>query len=761
MLNELLLVDRGARQAGIPTVERHPDLKDAGKMPTLLVRLDAIGGVESVRPVPAGVTPWTLRDGQQNSFPFVKPERPLWAFPNGDQDRELIRKKRGDEQRAVVLTATRAGHFNASAHEMWPSTGLLDRLRERRRALAALENSPAEIAPLTFDRFAAAVGHNGAGAERLLQSVAAQLVTGLETSAQIDWLEAAVALLVGKFDKKTNEWVCSGALLFEAAGAAESIYDQEILLQVSKALRQGSSMDQEDESIGTCGLTGERVRLLSGNFQQPTLPILGQTYLFAKNADIPANDRYGRFAAGAMPVGRDVVDRLAGALRALTTPDREGVTWRGIPGESPKQTDLLVAYVEGVLDACVAAPLGEEMADLAVEEGADGPSESIAEFEKRTERLIEAVKGKVGADFRRTPVRVVVFRKVDPANRKVIYAGTLTVASLYDASILWAAGERNAPPWFKLSVFRAGRSVPQLASPPHVAPLGLISFSKQIFLRDGQRPKGKRTEIAGVTAGEAVGLFLGSGATLDDAVQAGVRRVLRMILTRRGSLVWNVAHASRRPSHSAAVLDRQEALRTVTPGGRRLRGTVPVLDRQEALRTVTLLGVLLHKLGRDKGVYLKDTAFKLGQLLAAADIVHAGYCADLRDGRIPPSLLGNQVFPMAQAAPAKALAALSRRWKPYAGWVAKASRDRERATALIASQDKRNRERGWAIREAVWQARDMAQVALELELGFAGFKPNEVFRAELLLGYLAGLPKPEREAEGEAELTTKIEELGG
>ena len=45
---------------------------------------------------------------------------------------------------------------------------------------------------------------------------------------------------------------------------------------------------------------------------------------------------------------------------------------------------------------------------------------------------------------------------------------------------------------------------------------------------------------------------------------------------------------------------------------------------------------------------MQGTAFKLGQLLAAADIVHAGYCADVRGGAVPPALLGNQVFAMAQ-----------------------------------------------------------------------------------------------------------------
>ena len=77
MLNELLTVERGARQAGLEMAPRHPDVKDARSMPTLLVQLDEQGHVASVRPVHSDITPWTLRDGQHNSFPFVQPKPAL------------------------------------------------------------------------------------------------------------------------------------------------------------------------------------------------------------------------------------------------------------------------------------------------------------------------------------------------------------------------------------------------------------------------------------------------------------------------------------------------------------------------------------------------------------------------------------------------------------------------------------------------------------------------------------------------------------
>ena len=142
---------------------------------------------------------------------------------------------------------------------------------------------------------------------------------------------------------------------------------------------------------------------------------------------------------------------------------------------------------------------------------------------------------------------------------------------------------------------------------------------------------------------------------------------------------------------------------------------------------------------------MQETAFKLGQLLAAADMVHTGYCADVRGGDVPPSLLGNQVFTMAQAGPAKALATLCRRWKPYDGWAKKADRDRARLDAMVASKNPDDQRRGWDIKKALRHAREMKPLAELLAPALAGCTVDDAFRAELLLGYIAGLPKAQRE----------------
>ena len=150
---------------------------------------------------------------------------------------------------------------------------------------------------------------------------------------------------------------------------------------------------------------------------------------------------------------------------------------------------------------------------------------------------------------------------------------------------------------------------------------------------------------------------------------------------------------------------------------------------------------------------MENAAFKFGQLLAAADVVHAGYCADVRGGDMPPSLLGNQVFTMAQKAPTKALAMLCRRWKPYDGWAKKAARQPGRADGLTASKDKTEQQRGWSIKKALRQSREMGTLASDLAPALRSCTPNATFQAELLLGYIAGLPKPKDAGAGSGQTT--------
>ena len=138
-----------------------------------------------------------------------------------------------------------------------------------------------------------------------------------------------------------------------------------------------------------------------------------------------------------------------------------------------------------------------------------------------------------------------------------------------------------------------------------------------------------------------------------------------------------------------------------------------------------------------------DTAFKLGQLLATVDEVHVGYCMDMRNGSVPPTLLGNAVLPMAQSDPVRALSLLCRRWKPYAAWV--------RRVDVSKTDD-------LTVRRAASVARRVKSLTDDLHGRLrADQKVDDVFRAELLLGYISGLPKVRDKAPSTTDAATQVE----
>ena len=125
---------------------------------------------------------------------------------------------------------------------------------------------------------------------------------------------------------------------------------------------------------------------------------------------------------------------------------------------------------------------------------------------------------------------------------------------------------------------------------------------------------------------------------------------------------------------------------------------------------------------------MNDFAFQLGQLCSAMDELHIGYCKSERKGDIPNSLLGNQVYSMALQNPIKAMAVLASRRKPYDSWV------KRMMAKNIRSEDK-------AITAAIFAQIWMSKQAKSLSKFLSSpIDKSDTYKAELMLGYLAGRP---------------------
>lgn len=726
MLNELLLIAQGMEGAvDLDKDQRHPDIGDAAKKATLVVQLDESGIVSSAYPLASGITPWTMRNGKHNSFPFVNLSTPLWVLDDATRENFIkFDKKDADGRFKELERLAPATGLNAAASARWPGDSLLESLQARMTRLKTIvPEQNAYVVRATVERFILATTKPDGG-KALLEQIAQAIANGLRQNGQSDRVDLAAALLIGKKDKKTNRWVSEGAVLFEAQGFASSIADPRLVGPLSRALLPSAPSKKEseaDKASGVCALTGTACGLHAGNYPQPTLPAgLGPSYLCAvKNTAIPASGRYGRFASNAFPVGREIILKIDAAIRELTAPERKGITWWSSPSEAPKKTDLLLAFVHGCPDAPVAGMVADTDvdADFSQEESsaAEREADSIAAYEQRTKRVIGAAKAKSGDDFTQTPVDVMVLRKLDPANRKVVYTQSVTVGNLKAAADDWVEGERYLPHWLSIpSVLKKKNALGQV-KPPHVSPMGLIGFCKKTYLDGGK----KCIEAPGIPASEALRLFL----DVEHPSKTRIAKFLRLVLARRSALVSESVHA-KLVSESAHA---------------KWLSQVKDYDFQETLRAATVLGILLHKFHGKETNYMENAAFKLGQLLAAVDMVHLGYCEAVRGGDVPRSLLGNQILSTASSHPIKALSMLCQRWKPYAAWVKVAVRDKpeKQGGGDMTQKD-------WNIKKALRYAREAEELARELNDRLTDVKVNDAFRAELLLGYMAGLPPLEK-----------------
>jgi hypothetical protein len=685
MLNELFAMERGLAAAGVSIGAPHPDVKDVGRGDVLRLRLSARGEIHALEPIAldSRVCLWTLRDGQHNSFPYVK-NGPLLLVPDDDAwRREYFNVWKGlasiQEQRLELRRILCAHGLNVSQTNNWPGAKLKQRVRERLALLDVLRRGDAAAVPAVFERFLVAI----ATPERLLTNLAELLISNAERRDE-SWVQPAYKAFVEGlpiyFDVPDDEFD-------RDAG------DRRQVAPVSSALSATPGGRR-----GICALQGIETDLHEGNFPQPNLRPLGPTYIFAKNTEIPAAERYGRSADTAISVGRELTMRLAGSITALTAPERKDRTWALIPSEKPKQSDLLLAFL----------PSDPELA--IVELLANSPDAEKA-YEELPARVIDELRGRVtrGIAKEQEDVLICILRKVDPANRKVIYHRSPSSKEVHDAALRWRSGCRNVPSFLTLPVPDAGKV--RDAGPPHVPPTSLPSITRVLYASGGTR----RVEVIGRPAAEAFALFLDEGN-----VGRRAHDLMRVFLTRHGVLLAECAHARRRGFEH-----------------------VKAFDRAAALKSITWLGLLLHKLDRSKEVYMSDPAFKLGQLLAVADAVHAGYCADVRQGDMPPTLLGNSVLSMAQTKPIKALAVLCGRWKPYGAWAKRVTNARKTADRLVEAKTREDQERGWAIRRALSQASRASEISAELSQSLPE-SAHDAFRAELLLGYIAGLPKNEK-----------------
>ena len=326
------------------------------------------------------------------------------------------------------------------------------------------------------------------------------------------------------------------------------------------------------------------------------------------------------------------------------------------------------------------------------EEDDDAGTNSEASFVARAERIALAFQGKPRES--EVPIHLVVLRKASKGQTKLVSHHYFTPSHLIESAKRWATGAVRSPP---ISFARWGKEkgkrediVPEVPFPGEV-----VNWLNTFWVRNGE----SQGKLSTFRLEDALTLLLA-----DD----GTERPLATHAIRQAVANWSGFLATHGADQRSAVVLKSAD------------------KRSGALRCLpAILSLLLHKLGHTKEQTMSSPAFLVGRLLALADALHFQYCLGVRNGSVPPQLLGNALMQTALETPQSALALYAQRILPYQAWA---------ATARTAEHDNEDAKKATGL--AKWLLGQLGDTCSQVARTDIPERASDADKAQMILGYL-------------------------
>lgn len=689
MINDFYLIYEGLRDAGKEPVIKHNNIASPGMGTTFRVCLDENGTVYAIEHLTNEKIKdtWSIGDGNKNQFPAVKFEYPI--IPDGHKEYVEWKKqnKNADETvyRQFLKKMIESYSVNISGIEYWPQyrTKILNRIKHLETPLFSIPGGD-DILEL-FRRYRNA-GNSG---RDILVQFAQKLKSIALGGGNKETLKAVACALFGdSIDKKGRIKDSQRTTLL-----IDCLPQQHIDIFVSSRKRVSVlsealfvAENAAKNNIGCCAITGQQTEIVSNKFPSEKLNVIGNTILLTKNSGTsgPTVSRYGASGVSSFPLGKRLSEKISAAILFLTSEQLRGITWKSIPSPSGSKTSLLLAYCRSKYDMSIIPAI------------TGGDVEDFDDYQDAAETVISLIKkGNCTPD---DSVAICEVRYVDDGNRKINYSTISTVGKISRAANEWVSACKNIPT-FKL--FAKIKKQGTLLSPWSIAPVEILYLTKKKYIRNGL----SSSPVNSLSLPDAMVLFMSNEKRIRPLSLKAITKLADQVapLFNYCALSKNLNRIDKKmtkPDHNTVVL-----------------------------KTVTLFGALLYKFGRRKEEYMTSFAFQFGQLCSAIDELHIGYCQSERKGDIPNSLIGNMAYNMALQNPTKAMGVLASRITPYKLW-AKRTRSKQNkindkiiVAGLAASK--------WieSHSETLMECLSSTKTIL-----------NDTYKAELMLGYLAGRP---------------------
>ncbi len=337
-------------------------------------------------------------------------------------------------------------------------------------------------------------------------------------------------------------------------------------------------------------------------------------------------------------------------------------------------------------------------------------------FEKEARALIDDLRGlhPEGAQAHADRLQVFILRKMDKARTKVLYTRMTDPAELKERANCWSRGCANLP------------SLP-FGQPQSLFPMNVADVLNRVWKQDGTLATDKFKPVPHYRGMELL-------MEPDEPVTQDLSMLAKAFIS-------------------------------LAP----LLGALNITDRAHSQKLwwqvkemLALCGLLLDRLQRRKESYMEDFPFQYGQLLKVSDELHALYGKVVRNNKeIPPQLAGSSLVQSATEFPIRTLVQLGQRMMPYWTW-AKSYQYRQLTDAEKAKEQQDDPNGMLSTRRAGWLLYLYEGIVAQLRQSWSDtIRLNDAEKAQLLLGYLAALPrkkKPDGQAAEAKEETIDVNE---
>jgi hypothetical protein len=427
------------------------------------------------------------------------------------------------------------------------------------------------------------------------------------------------------------------------------------------------------------------------------LPGLGGVKLRSMFAAHGCQKRYGLIEDQSYPITKENRAKIKKSLEWLSEAERKGKTWGLIEAK-----EIVFAYPSRIL------PTTPRFATFL---GAAGNA-SPEKFETLVESVFKMIRG-LPPKEQPENIHIFALHKMDRARSKVVFYRTYSIENLDESARTWQDGGANIPAFDilvwpereKKEIKSSEKLTPERLFPTVPEPLKIAKILNKVWKIDGN----SAGEIPRMKYCQGIELFF------SDLSVGMKQHLLHVLLSNYEGWVNYLGNKTHKNQDNILSDKEKEICTSVFP----------------------VFGLLLYKQNCYKEEYMESMSYQIGQLLKIADELHALYGKVVRDGNVPPQLLGNSLFVAASEAPAQALAQLSIRICPYLSWA------KQYRTKNVEEKEKESRE---AADEYVNLFEAIANKLDPYITDAAQFgrRLNDLEKAQFFIGYLASVPKREK-----------------